>query len=736
MFNRNRVNSSRPSGATVALLRWASSGASIRVRWFAPLILRYLISVGKHAQWKGKMNAIRKLALIGLFFGSCCFSHAITNTVIYVSGTNIVLSWPSVGYETYLIQYRQTLNATDSWSQLTNDYYANSTNMTTYTLYGLASPPAGSGSGGGTGGGSPPSPDMAMSRTAMSDIPMAMPTNGSGSAVPLAIYPPGFDLSGFTIFDPTTGESVSGSGYTISASPMASGATPMDGGGGFTPDDLTNDVSGPETGFFRVFHIPDWLVSFDGYQFGGPTFIPVDYAAPDAPTNEIESSTILINGQQSDYAQFIPDDIGGTTYWGQGIYFDRMPNGTNTIQLITSVRQSDTVDDNTINMVFSNAPQNIVVANSVTYTNWDDLIWQNTNYTFQAQSSTTNVNWEIDIYDVNGDYVNSGTGYSSDGNISWTWDLTDYTGASRSDSDTDPDFYPYLTINPSESGGDVHANSGSSPSPMPAVAAPYPSQGGWIVCYMDDFYTDGTTNYSYANSYYSSGIDSIVGAAAEWSLPVEKFPIAYGSTYTQTNRNTSWSNLASWIYYPQYRNLYYSGHGSANVIGCDENTVDSSNNITGGIFLPNSKAGLTASAIHDNVAFNPNGARPYRFVFLDGCNTANGNFAAAFGIPQQALTGGWYFSDSNTRHIRPSAFMGWNVTVGGDKSWGTVQGYWTFREYWIADWANTDQEILDNAIDIARDTSGWVAPAMVDTHLVTTGDTELEYLQYNYGGDW
>jgi hypothetical protein len=247
------------------------------------------------------MNAIRNLTLgVILLLGSCYLSHAITNTVIAVSGTNIVLSWPSYGYETYLIQYRQTLSATDSWSQLANDYYANSTNMTTYTLYGLASLPAGSGSGGGgSGGGSPPSPDMAMSRMENAGIPMAIPTNDSGSAVPLSIYPPGFDLSGFTIFDSVTGESVSGKGYSINA---ISAVSPLDGGA--SPMDVTNSASSPTTGFFRVFHIPDWLVSFDGYQFDGPTFIPVDFAAPDAPTNLVEYTSVLVNGQPTDYADF------------------------------------------------------------------------------------------------------------------------------------------------------------------------------------------------------------------------------------------------------------------------------------------------------------------------------------------------------------------------------------------------------------------------------------------------
>ena len=436
------------------------------------------------------MKTVMRL-LIGaavLLFASAIHSFAITNTMITVSsGTNIVLYWPSYGYETYLIQYRQTLSATDSWSQLTNAYYANGTNFTTYTLYGVVPPPS---SGGGGGGGTNPPPP----------VPMVEPANGSGTAVPLALYPPGSDLTGFNIFDPATGEWMSGNGYVVSATSYSSlmdrAATPMDGG--VSPDDTTNDVNAPTTGFFRVFHIPDWLVSFDGYQFNGPTFIPVDYEEPDAPTNAIVDSAVLIGGQVFDYSYLISQQIDGYDYWGMGIYFDRLPNGTNTIQLLTSILQSDAVNDNTSWMTFSNAPQTIVINNLVTYTNWDDLIWDNTNYTFNAQCSVTNVNWEIDIYDINGDYVNSQTGTSADGNISWTWDLTDYTGANRGNGDSDPDFYPYITI--TENGGSDAQTGGANPDagatqPMPAVAAAFPSMGGWLVSYMDHFYTDGTSNW-------------------------------------------------------------------------------------------------------------------------------------------------------------------------------------------------------------------------------------------------
>lgn len=595
------------------------------------------------------MKIAQKLILsVGLLI-SAFTSHAMTNTAIAVSGTNVVLSWPSFGYESYLIQYRQTLATTDSWSSVTNAYPANSTNRTIFTV--AANIPTGSFSG----------------------------TNGGSS-----IDPNGTNTSSFS---------------------------------------GTNTLQ-PGTGFFRVFHIPDWLASFSGYTFDGPTFIPVDYAAPDAPTNYIDNSTVLINGQPTDDAIFIPDVIGGTTYWGMGIYFDRLPNGTNTIQLLTTVRQSDTLNDQTPYMVFSNAPQTIAIGNFVSYTNWDDLIWNNTNYTFRAQT-VSNVDWEIDIYDVNGDFVNSQTGHSDDGNISWTWDLTDYNGDSRN-YDGDPFFYPYITI------GDP------STSPMPPVAGPFPSQGSWVFAYLDKFYDDGTSNYAGADSYYSDGINTMEGGPIEWSFGTWDYPIKYGRTYAQTNRDASWQTLEQ-TYLERWtvRNFYYFGHGAANLIGGDISTLDNSNNITGSINLAGSHAYMTPQFVHDNITFNKSfGAIPFRFVFLDGCNTASGGWPQAWGVPKQPESLSYYQSSSNPNHARPSTFIGWDVEIGGSKDWGTVAGFWSFRKTWMGSWAGTFQKQMDDAFDDARDFSGWVAPSQVTSHLKEYGYKTMMFLEYNYSGQW
>lgn len=483
-------------------------------------------------------------------------------------------------------------------------------------------------------------------------------------------------------------------------------------------------------------------MNVSGYTFTGPTFIPVDYASPDAPADYVDSTTVLIGGQPTDYAQFMPYVNNGVTNWGVGIYFDRFPNGTNTIQLLTTVRQSDTLNDQTPYMTFSNAPQAINIGCLIRFTNWDDLILSNV-YTFKAQT-VPNVDWEIDIYDINDNFVNYQTGHTSDGNIAWTWDFTDYWGNSRNNPGSDPDFYPYITVtgdlgDQAQNGGYHPNGSSSSGIWMPPVAAQYPDEGAWLFAYMDKFYDDGTSNYAGADSYYFPAISSLEGGPGLWGTVTYDAPIKYGRDYDQSTRNASWDSLGNDLQSWNARNFYYSGHGSANSIGGDINVLDSSNNITASKHLPGSKAFITSQWVHDNVTFNKSyGAMPFRFVFLDGCNTATGDWPQAWGIPKQAVTLDYYTSTNNPKGARPSAFVGWDVTVGG-QGWGTVKQFWDFRTTWMAAWSvqsyGGSPASLSDALETARNFSGWV-PNQVNAHLKEYGYTAMTFRKYNQAGDW
>jgi hypothetical protein len=687
------------------------------------------------------MKTTKKLALLAVLLVSGFTSHAITNTAIAVSGTNIVLSWPSYGYESYLVQFRQTLDPSDSWSVLTNAYRANSTNCTTLTLPGVVPGTSGSSAAMAAGGNA-----CSMSLATETTGPLVAPTDGSSGGVPLALYPPGFDLSNFDVFDPISGESVSGADYVTpllqSASMTLDVPMPTDGGSG------SDAAPAPTSGFYRVFHIPDFSAGITNHIFNGPTFIPVDYAEPDAPADYVDSTTVLIGGQPTDYAQFMLYTNSTMTNWGVGIYFDRLPNGTNTIQLLTTVRQSDDMNADTPYMVFSNAPVIITIGNLITFTNWDDLIWNNTNFTFKAQT-VANVDWEIDIYDWYGNFVNYQTGHSSDGNISWTWNLYDYWSNYRGNPDGDPVFYPYISVTGNL--GNSVQGSGNSPNGnstaghwTPPAAATYPSLGAWLFGYQDNLYTDGTTNHEYLNQYYYGGIQNMEGGLFLWDITAYDYPIKLGRNYAQTDRDDSWKQL-TYNYLGssdgQIRNFYYNGHGASNAIGGDINIVDSSNHVVSAKGFPGSKAKLTSNTVRNDIVFNKySGFHFYRFVWLDGCNTAVGDFPEAWGIGKKTNNPDYYRSPANTYHTRPAAFIGWNTEVGG-AGWGTTANEWLFKSYWMGNWSvNNGQETdsLSDNLTSASDGANW--PSGGSSRLWGAmrlyGYRDIKFNEYNQQGNW
>ena len=96
---------------------------------------------------------------------ACCLSRftpqafAVEGLKVSVPSTNALLSWPSDPSETYIIQYRHTLNSGDSWTNLTDYYPADSGSNITYFVdpnpddFGYMTTNGGSGGSGGSGGG-------------------------------------------------------------------------------------------------------------------------------------------------------------------------------------------------------------------------------------------------------------------------------------------------------------------------------------------------------------------------------------------------------------------------------------------------------------------------------------------------------------------------------------------------------------------------------------------------------
>jgi hypothetical protein len=90
--------------------------------------------------------------------GSALFSHAIENLRISVQSSNVILSWPSLTNENFIVEYRELLTTNTPWTSLASNYPAKAgTNWTTFTHSNIVvyPPPDTNGGGGGSFGGPP-----------------------------------------------------------------------------------------------------------------------------------------------------------------------------------------------------------------------------------------------------------------------------------------------------------------------------------------------------------------------------------------------------------------------------------------------------------------------------------------------------------------------------------------------------------------------------------------------------
>ena len=652
-------------------------------------------------------------------------SHAVVDQALEIQGTNLVLSWPSQGYEYYMIRYWPDLAQPPI--QLTNCFPANSTNRTTFvlpccTLAELA----------GTNGYFLTSMESLSTMTSSVDRwpssldpRWVMPADGSGGAVPFSIYPPGYDTRGLIFFDSDPNpQPTSVSNAYLLAGADSDGPMPA----GFS----NGGCDCPDIGFFQVWHIPDFPSGITNYTFDGLTFIPVDFKDY---MDRVVDIQVLLDGEPTSEGEFASYVDNGQTNWGMNVYFDRIADGTHQIQLVSKLHLYDQADNDAVFLTLSNLTRSIVVDNQVTFTNWDDMAWNNTNYTFKARTKNPDTDWTIDIYDAWGYWINGASGHTTNGYIQWTWNLRDSDGDLRNDLDSDPFFDPWVTFDESGGGNGPAPAAAQTTRAMPLAVMPYPSVGFWLISFMDNFYEAGTPS----NTKMVDCMHAIQGWVDYRGIPVSYFPIAFGTNgYTQVDRDGDWATMKSVLSHRDYRNFYYFGHGNSNSLGGDFNTHDTNGVVTGAGEFPGSKAHLWSSVVRRDVTFNHNsGVHHYRFVWLDGCNTALGGWPAAFGVNATTNDYAYYTNNANNpSHKRPSAFVGWATTVGGT-GWGTITGFFFCRSEWMKEWTYYWQtRTLVDALEYGRNSSSWVQPGQFWSNIRVYGYNDLRIDQYNHQTQW
>ncbi len=662
-------------------------------------------------------------------------TFAVEGLQLSLQCSNVVLSWPSIPGQNYIIQYRQTLDPSTPWQTLTNLYPGDwTTNVTVFVHSNIVQHP----NCGGTGGGSLAAISMMDSDVAAPvppPVPMAVRADGSGPAVPLTLFPPGFDLSTFVIFDPSTGEQVSGAGFTRTAATLDSSGlpAPLDGGSGGG----TNSVAPPETGFYQVIQ--------DGVQIAsssltnltnGPLSDIVNikfeagYADPNNGTNLIDTlsgATLLVDGAKyaGDGAYIsAPSDYP----WQFALDTARLPNGDHWVQVQVFWFDPASAEDGTEGMYPSRYSDSVMitVSNAVSYPQWEEDIGEaGTNVAYFLQTTCMNADWSLAIYDVNSNLVQTLTGHTDDGTIEAYWNMMDSSGVMRTNADVDPEFSSVITV----------ADPITKPTPKKKrVKNDWPDHGVWTVAYLD-----------YFKHFYDPNSD-MIGHINEFTLTAQKYggywlyyPPAgstndVGQTYPLRYQNSKHTDevvtsaqitkdsamLKAMLSNTNSRNFFYRGHGGPDQVGY-----------------------VSASELSKVIKHR------YRFVLLQACDTADGQLDHAFGIKGP---GQFDIPDYQKSGLRPAAFMGNHgesafantgretingVPYDGRIPWQIPYLYYNFLFYWDADlmgWSLYDS--MGEAMMDMPSVSGWGSQDQPGACLKIYGYPFLHIDEYNYRNSW
>jgi len=165
------------------------------------------------------------------------------------------------------------------------------------------------------------------------------------------------------------------------------------------------------------------------------------------------------------------------------------------------------------------------------------------------------------------------------------------------------------------------------------------------------------------------------------------------------------------------RNFYYNGHG-------------------GPVSIANIYAGTLAALIHHR----------YRFVFLDGCSTANGSLDDAFGIHGPGRFALIYYQNTG---IRPAAFVGYDVdvpyalpgqvvrngvTYDDEIPWQVPFFITNFLFYW--DELGASERLKDALEDAKNDLPPSGLSIEPGEHLQIYGYDDLRIDEFNHRSDW
>ncbi len=374
-------------------------------------------------------------------------------------------------------------------------------------------------------------------------------------------------------------------------------------------------------------------------------------------------------------------------------------------------------------------PVTITVSNAIYYPQWEEAVGEAaTNATFFLKTVFADVDWQIDIYDANSNFLQRLTGHTDDGLIEADWNLIDTNSVAHTNADVDAEFNAFVT---------VEALAGPATKKTPKqkqLKNDWPAHGMWTIAYLDyfkHFYSDNNDMQGHINTFAITAAK--YGGYLLW-YPQPGDTNDIGQTYPLRYANPKYTNevvttaqilkdnalLKSMLADTNSRNFFYRGHGGAQQIGY-----------------------VSANELAKVIKHR------YRFVLLQACNTADGDLDKAFQINGP---GEYDLSYYQKHGHRPATFLGNHglsafarggaevingVPYDGRIPWQVPYLYYNFLFYWDADLMGWDVyfAMAQASLDLPAIT-GWSYEDHPGRRLRLFGYPYLHIDEFNHQADW
>lgn len=533
-------------------------------------------------------------------------SQAIDGLQIHANNGNIVLSWPSSSSQTYIVQYRESLDSTSLWQTLESSLQGvdGTTYYTNFNRVPLVAPLA-----------------RVNSNSSLSAQSLGRTLETTDSSSP-PMPPVPWDTSTWPWLAQTS------ENQTLTAL----STTPPIPGSGQIPQYDTNPVAPPTYRFYRVAQNGVRLIGIpNGATLWGELCIPIEVGTVN--TNSITGITLLANGNP-----VIGASIGINTTGNYELTWNTsfIPNGTYSINAQINFEYGDAVTNNPITLTI----QNVVSFPLTVSHTFGDQMW------IYAELVIPNAYYEIQMFADDTSNIGTFSGYTTNGIISLIWDLSnqDRTTIYTNNSFT----------------GEFYIYSGSPRTLMRVSSLSSSSCSGKITWAKETQAPQSQNSFIVAwgaieslpqsqikqDTVVGRGVVDIIGALSGPHYKLSPGNIPEGATFRVANSYNRESLLDRLNEY-EYRNFYWLGHGSASSISA----LEPGTTIT--------ETDIRHEACNFPSSNRPANYKPFRFVFLDSCESAKGTLCEAFGISPQTLTVQHFINAG----VRPRAFLGYKDKV-------------------------------------------------------------------------